>query len=73
MAGLNLALSAAAEQEDVTYVDVAAASEGHDICSDDPWIAGAEVPDRSTSPWHPYAEESDAVADLVVAAVEQDE
>jgi lysophospholipase L1-like esterase len=71
--GLNGALAGAAEQEDVTYVDVAGPSEGHDICSDDPWVAGDRVVDRSTSPWHPYAAEVDAVADLVVAAVEQDE
>ncbi|WP_158282930.1 SGNH/GDSL hydrolase family protein [Nocardioides silvaticus] len=70
--GLNDALAAAAEAEDVTHVDVATASEGHDICSDDPWVAGAVVPDKSTSPWHPYAEAADNIADLVVAAAEDE-
>jgi hypothetical protein len=36
-------------------------------------VAGAEVPDRTTSPWHPYEVASEAVADLVLTALEQDE
>ena len=68
--GLNDALAAAAETENVTHVDVATASEGHDICSDDPWVAGEVVPDKSTSPWHPYPEAAEKIADLVVAAAE---
>jgi lysophospholipase L1-like esterase len=70
---LNDALATAAKKEDVTYVDVAGPSEGHDICSDDPWVAGEEVSLGSSSPLHPYPQEVDAVADLVVAAVKQDE
>ena len=33
-------IEAAAAEAGVEYVDVAAASEGHDICSDEPWING---------------------------------
>ena len=70
---LNSEMSAAAKQKDVPYVDVAGPSEGHDICSDDPWIAGHVVTLGDASPYHPYPEEVEAVTDLVVAAVEQDD
>ena len=35
---LTEALRSAAEANDATYVDVWAASKGHDICSEDPWV-----------------------------------
>ena len=50
------------------YVDVWSATKGHDICSDDPWIAGI-VPERRALAYHPYAEEQRVVADLLVEQV----
>lgn len=58
----------AAERAGVEYVDVMAASEGRDVCSDDPWIAGI-APDGRALAYHPYAAEQEAVADLLVELV----
>ena len=65
--GINETLEAAAREADVEYVDVAAASVGHDICSDDPWINGKRK-DRETkaAPYHPTPAEQEAVARLVL-------
>jgi len=66
--GLNTALRDAAESVDGTYIDVYSASVGHDACSDEPWVAGVRVPGGAKAiPFHPYPEESEAVADLVLA------
>ena len=69
--GLNTALSAAADDTGATFIDMYAASEGHDICADDPWIAGAGASPRGAAAWHPYAAESEEAADLVLAALEK--
>ena len=47
------------------YVDLFTASEGHDICSDDPWIAGVHGAQRAMH-LHPYPAEQQAVADLIL-------
>lgn len=65
---LNDVLAEAAARADVAYVDVFAATEGHDICADDPWIAG-ETPTKPATPYHPYAEEQQAAADLIVEKI----
>lgn len=65
------AVRSAAEQEDVEYVDLAALTAGHDVCSDDPWVAGAD-PTEPAAAFHPYAEEQEAAADAIVALLEQD-
>ena len=69
---LGAATEQAAEDAGAEYADVLAASEGHDICAgDDAWVNGnSEDPGRPASPMHPFAEEQEAVADLVVAALE---
>jgi hypothetical protein len=69
--GLNSALSGAAADADATFVDMYAASEGHDICSDDPWVAGAGMSPRGAAAWHPYAAEGEAAADLILAELEK--
>ncbi len=51
------------------YVDLFTASEGHDICSDDPWIAGVHGAQRAMH-LHPYPAEQRAVADLILAKLE---
>src|SRR5262249_44837401 len=42
--GLTEAVAKASAATGVTYVDIWTASEGHDICSDDPWINGLSGP-----------------------------
>lgn len=69
--GINAAESAVADELGLTFVDMTEISEGHDICGAEPWIAGAtNDPDRGSSPWHPYREEQQAVADLLRAAID---
>ncbi|HWJ09592.1 MAG TPA: SGNH/GDSL hydrolase family protein [Nocardioides sp.] len=58
----------AAEKAGAEYVDVWAATDGHDICADDPWVAGFRAAQAGT-PYHPYAEEQAAVADLIESTV----
>ncbi|GAA4087264.1 SGNH/GDSL hydrolase family protein [Nocardioides kongjuensis] len=65
---INDGLAAAADQAGVEYVDVWDATDGHDICATDPWIAGI-IPAHSGLEYHPYAEEQAVVADLLVAAL----
>lgn len=61
----NDAMRAAARRTDVTYVDTWSSTAGHDICAHDPWIAGSSA-GRAGAPYHPYAEEMQAVAADVV-------
>ena len=64
---LNATVEAAAGEAGVEYVDVAAASEGHDICSDDPWINGDKDDKKSgAAAYHPMPAEQSAVADLIL-------
>ncbi len=65
---LTDALRAAARATGSTYVDVWAASQGHDICSDDPWINGSLTDQKRALRYHPFAEEQQAVAQLVLEA-----
>lgn len=66
---LNETLAEAAADAGAEYVDVFAATEGHDMCADDPWIAG-ENPTKPATPYHPYAEEQQATADRIVELLE---
>ena len=63
------ALERAAQATGSTYVDVWKASQGHDICSEDPWINGSTNDQQRAARYHPFAVEQEAVAKLVVAAV----
>ena len=65
---LTEVLRFAAKATGATYVDVWAASQGHDICSDDPWVNGAVTDQKRAAAYHPFAAEQVAVADLVVDA-----
>lgn len=64
--GLADALEGAAETAEVEYVDVYSLTEGHDICSDDPWIAGRETVAGQALALHPFAAEQQAVAGEIV-------
>ncbi len=57
---------AAAEQADVEYVDVYTPSEGHDICSDDPWINDVTDGPEGSYNFHPMPAHQRAVADLIL-------
>lgn len=64
--GLAEALEEAARASGAEYVDVYALTEGHDVCSDDPWIAGRETIPGEALAFHPTAEEQQAVADEII-------
>lgn len=66
--GLNASMQAAARATDTRYLDVYAATRGHDICSDDPWVAGRSE-ERKGVPWHPYVEEQEATATVIEDAL----
>ena len=65
---LDAALRAVARQTDVELVDLWEASEGHDVCSDDPWVNGSETDLSAALEYHPFAAGQRAAADLVVVA-----
>ena len=65
---LNAVLQEAARAAGATYVDVAAASAGHDVCADDPWVNGDRASDAAIS-YHTFAAEQRAVADLILDRV----
>ena len=70
--GLADALENAAEAAEVEYVDTFALSEGHDICADDPWVAGQQTDPTRALAFHPYAAYQEAVADELVTLLDQE-
>jgi hypothetical protein len=69
MTALGAATRSAASEAGVSYVDVLAASDGHDICAGaDAWVNGVGGSDQAMA-MHPFAAEQRAVADLVVEAL----
>ena len=66
---LTWALREAAAQEHVEYVDVWDASQGHDVCSPDPWVNGQRTDLSRAQAFHPFANEQAAVADLIVSSL----
>lgn len=67
---VNRALATAAARHGLTYVDLQRATRGHDICAEDPWIAGGS-PQAPAFPYHPYAPEQQVAADQILAALDQ--
>lgn len=67
---LNDALERAARRTGATFVDAYAASAGHDVCSDDPWVNGRETKQGEALAFHPLAEGMTAVADEIVALLD---
>ena len=63
---LTMAVRHAAAQTHVDYVDVWRASQGHDICSADPWINGQVTDPTRAQNYHPFANEQAAVAALIL-------
>lgn len=68
MAALNDAMRGAAERRHVGYVDVYAASAGHDVCSDHPWVNGSEPTSRAEA-LSPLAAGQKAVAAMILKQV----
>ncbi|HUP99452.1 MAG TPA: SGNH/GDSL hydrolase family protein [Aeromicrobium sp.] len=56
----------AAARTQAEYVDVFTASQGHDMCARDPWIAGLRPTRSDAMLLHPYPEEQRLVAELLV-------
>ncbi|MGI8524471.1 MAG: SGNH/GDSL hydrolase family protein [Nocardioides sp.] len=67
---LDQALKHGAAVTHTTYVDLWGPSKGHDICSADPWINGQYTDPARALAYHPFANEQQAVAGLVVAALD---
>ena len=61
-ATLDRAMSAAARRAGVEYVDMDAASRGHDVCSSDPWVNGATTDRQRALAYHPLLSGMRAVA-----------
>ncbi|WP_435770704.1 SGNH/GDSL hydrolase family protein [Nocardioides sp. SYSU DS0651] len=61
---LAAALEEGAAEAGAEYVDMWSLSKGHDICAEEPWVAGLR-PVRGAAPFHPYAEHQVAVADAL--------
>lgn len=64
---LDHALRRAAAKHGAAFADVWRASRGRDICSADPWINGQVTDPARAQSYHPFANEQEAVADLVLA------
>ncbi len=58
---------AAAERAGVPYVDTYTASQGHDICAEEPWVNGPVTSARTALAYHPLQVEQDAIARLILA------
>lgn len=63
---LDAALRDAAAASDVELVDLWTASEGHDVCSDQPWVNGPVTDVARALQFHPFSEGQQAAADLVL-------
>jgi lysophospholipase L1-like esterase len=63
----------AAAEAGVEYVDVESMARGHDICSSNPWMAGAVDHPGEASAWHPYEVEHQAVAAAILRILDSDQ
>ncbi|MEU4418730.1 GDSL-type esterase/lipase family protein, partial [Nocardia salmonicida] len=71
MAAMVAAQRSAAERAGVEFVDVYAATRGHDICAEDPWIQDKENDRRKAMAFHPFAKEQEVVAGLIVTMLRE--
>ena len=63
---LNDSLRDAADGAGAEFVDMHEVSEGHEICSDEPWVNGNHTDQTRALAFHPFAEGQQAVADALV-------
>jgi lysophospholipase L1-like esterase len=66
---LNDALRRAARDAGVRFVDMHELSEGHEICSDEPWVNGINTDQERALAFHPFTEGQEAVADALLGLV----
>lgn len=66
---LDAAVREAAARAKVGFADVWAATAGHDVCADEPWINGAQNRPNEAIPFHPFAAEQKAAARAVIEAI----
>lgn len=64
---VNRALERVATKAGAEFVDMYAASRGHDICSEDPWVNGKKAIRDKAEAFHPYKAYHQAVAAKIVA------
>jgi lysophospholipase L1-like esterase len=67
---LDDAVLAAARKAKVDSLDLRKASQGHDVCSKDPWINGMRNLPGTAAAMHPMANEQRAVAELLAKKLE---
>ena len=64
---LNDALRTAARKAEADFIDLVKVSKGHDICAgSDAWVNGVNTDLMRALAFHPFAQEQQAVADLVL-------
>jgi lysophospholipase L1-like esterase len=69
---LSTTMRAAAASTGTRYVDLYAASRGHDACAGkQAWVNGVHTDTNRAAALHPFVEEQTAVADLIARAVDR--
>jgi hypothetical protein len=64
---LNDAMRTAAKKAKADFVDMVKVSRGHDICAgQDAWVNGVNTDLMRALAFHPFAEEQQAAADLIM-------
>lgn len=66
---VNAVLKEAARKTGVDFLDMYAASAGHDVCSRDPWVNGQNY--VGAYPFHPFPAYHEAVAEKLAALLEK--
>lgn len=72
VARVNASLEAAARTAGVEFLDLAQATRGHDVCSDDPWINGAQPGPDGSRPIHPRKVVHELAARMLADLLGQD-
>jgi lysophospholipase L1-like esterase len=67
---LDRALQAAARSTGADYLDLHAASVGHEVCSSDPWVNGPTTDESAALAFHPFTTGQEAVAERVLELLE---
>lgn len=68
---VNGQIQSVARQTGSTFVDVAAVTTGHELCSDDPWFTGRRSVEDESVAYHPKAAEQAAVAAQIKSQLTQ--
>lgn len=68
---VNDVMIAAARKTKSDFIDMYAASKGHDVCSSDPWVNGHKAIPGKALALHPYPAYHRAVADRIVKLLDE--